>query len=155
MVPRYAFPLTRIGITGLAGLNVIASTGANSFPPELANVRPSLWALTCHVSPAGIVATLEPSGSVMVTVPTELRLLEADPTARPTRISASRDVGEGALIGSRPDRDPDVQLLARPAATRAATRQRPSYLAPIVPKLQLDFEVLSFQECNHGLELVA
>jgi hypothetical protein len=139
----------------LAGVNVIASRGADTHPPGLDSVRPSAPALTCQVSPAGIVTTRDPSGSPMVSEPRELRLLEAAPTTRPTRISTSRDVGEGALVGSRPGTDPDVQLLTRPAATIAATRRRTSFLAAVIPKLQLDFEVLAFQECNHRLELVS
>ena len=87
---------------------------------------------------------------------------DAAPTASPTLISGSRwYVGGSTAAGSGAGRgtgrgegtDPDTQLVTAASSTGIEWYRTRS--TPVVAKLELDPEVLSFEKGDHRLQLVA
>jgi len=97
----------------------------------------------------------DPSGSFTTTGPDPPKVAEVAPTRRPIRISTSRGAGVGALAGRLAGMDPDVQLASAAASSTTDGRESASRLAAVITKFQLDLEILAFEKCDDGLQLVA
>ncbi len=101
------------------------------------------------------------------------RVTDPAPTTRPMRISSSRESGAGARGGGLSGPGvrgrglsgagacgrglsgvvPGVQLMATPTASAAAA-QPDVLLAPVVPKFQLDLEILTSEKSDDGLQFI-
>src|SRR5215210_7854244 len=134
-----------------AGTSVSASKAEEPNHPVPLKTNPVGLADTRHVRPAAMVATGEPSGWLMVTGVVPPRVAEGAPTMRPTLISVSRELGEGESEGCLTVTPPEVQL-RKPVTARTAERGRGvTSLTSVIPKLQLDAEILSLQERDDRL----
>jgi hypothetical protein len=74
------------------------------------------------------------------------------PTSSPTLISTSGVAGDGTLAGRRAGTVPPVQPVIAPSTSARPTTDR---LTPVVPKLQLDPEILALEKRDHRLKLVS
>jgi hypothetical protein len=144
--PRYALRLSQSGCRGSVATIEMASRWRDTHPFGPVITIPGPATLTCHCSPAGIMTTRDPSGSFTATSPPPPTDAEPVPLVRPIRTSTSSEVGEGAPVGLA-GTEADVQPASPPVTSSAAARgQRAGRLAPVIPKLQLDPEILTLEK---------
>src|SRR3954451_9813230 len=155
--PRNVRPLTRTAAPRCTPHSESASSGAEIQPPVPCRSSRGPATVTSQVSPAGIVATRDPSGSPTTSGSIPPSVAAGLPTRIPILISGSCRATGGAGTGPVGVRlagtDPDTQL-TETTSSRGSASRRIGSSAAVIAKLELDSEILAPKKGDHPLQFV-